>query len=74
MECRHIDEEEVRQVLHEGTINYDKIEEDKKGKTYPLEGITRDGQEVRIVVAPHDDELVIVTVIDLKNEWQCNCY
>jgi hypothetical protein len=74
MECRHIDETEVKEILKEGSINYDKIEEDPKGKTYPLEGITHDKQHVRIVFAPHENKLVVVTVIDLDKEWDCNCY
>lgn len=74
MDCRHIDESEVKEILASGTINYNKIEEDVKGKTYPLEGITHDKQHVRIVFAPHQNELVVVTVIDLDTEWQCNCY
>ena len=73
MDCRHIDEAEVKDILERGTINYDKIEEDAKGKTYPLEGVTKDKQHVRIVFAPHQNEMIVVTVIDLDKEWQCNC-
>jgi hypothetical protein len=73
MECLHIDESEVKEILANGTINYSKIEEDSLGKTYPLEGITHDKQHVRILFAPHSNELVVVTVIDLDTEWQCNC-
>ena len=73
MDCRHIDESEVKEILDEGQINEAKIEEDERGKTYPLEGITHDQQRVRIVVAPHKNELVIVTVIDLNKDWYCDC-
>ncbi len=73
MDCREIDESEVKEIIEHGNINYSKVEQNSKGKTYPLEGITHDKQHVRIVVAPHDRELVIVTVIDLEKEWQCNC-
>ena len=73
MDCRHIDESEVKEILEEGQINEAKIEEDERGKTYPLEGITHDQQRVRIVVAPHKNELVIVTVIDLNKDWYCDC-
>ncbi|CAN5713796.1 hypothetical protein BH11BAC3_BH11BAC3_45880 [soil metagenome] len=73
MECRHIDESEVKEILQQGTLNISKIEEDSRGKTYPIEGITHDHQKVRIVFAPKNDELVVVTVIDLDKEWQCNC-
>ena len=73
MDCRHIDESEVKEILQKGEINYNKIEEGDKGRSYPLEGITHDRQHVRIVFAPHESELVVVTVIDLEKEWPCNC-
>lgn len=73
MQCRHIDESEVKEILQSGTLNAGKIEQDKRGKTFPLEGVTHDKQHVRIVFAPHQDEVVVVTVIDLDKEWQCDC-
>lgn len=73
MECRQIDASEVKEILQKGELNYEKISEDAKGKTYPLEGVTHDRQHVRIVFAPHKHELVVVTVIDLDHEWECNC-
>ena len=75
MECRHIDESEVKEILDKGTINYNKIESDSRGKTYPLEGITHDHQHVRIVFAPKGEGVVeVVTCIDLDTDWPCNCY
>jgi len=73
MDCRHIDESEVLEILKTGTLNAAKIEEDSRGKTYPLEGKTHGNQNVRIVFAPKQDELVVVTVIDLDKDWACDC-
>ncbi|CAN5894693.1 hypothetical protein BH11BAC4_BH11BAC4_00980 [soil metagenome] len=73
MDCRHIDESEVKEILQKGEINYSKIEESPQGRSYPLEGVTHDRQHVRIVFAPHEKEIVVVTVIDLDTEWKCNC-
>ena len=73
MDCRNIDEAEVKEILKNGTINRKKIQNDKRGKTYPVEGVTHDKQHVRIVFAPKDDGLVVVTVIDLDTEWKCDC-
>jgi hypothetical protein len=73
MDCRKIDESEIREILKNGTINYKKIQNDKRGPTYPVEGLTHDKQRVRIVFAPKDDGLVVVTVIDLDTEWKCDC-
>ena len=73
MECRHIDESEVKEILETGKLNSNKIEASDKGKSYPLEGVTHDKQHVRIVFAPKKESVVVVTVIDLDNEWPCDC-
>jgi hypothetical protein len=74
MDCRHIDETEVKEILATGQINTNKIQEDERGKTYPLEGITHDKQHVRIVFAPKENNTVeVVTCIDLDTDWPCNC-
>ncbi|MEO8116193.1 MAG: DUF4258 domain-containing protein [Bacteroidota bacterium] len=75
MSCRHIDESEVTEILHNGKINYTKS--DLKGndcqKKYVVEGTTHDQQRVRIIFAPCAAEMTVVTVIDLGKEWPCNC-
>jgi acetylornithine deacetylase/succinyl-diaminopimelate desuccinylase-like protein len=71
MECRHIDESEVKEILQKGEINFSKEKESEKGVTYPLEGVTHDGQHVRIVFAPHDNTVTVVTAIDLDTNWPC---
>lgn len=74
MVCRHIDESEVKEILAGGQINNSKIQEDERGKTYPLEGETHDKQHVRIVFAPKGNDTVeVVTCIDLDTEWPCDC-
>ncbi len=73
MNCRHIDEAEVKEILKDGTVYFNKIEEDDKGVSYPVEGTTHEGQHVRIVFAPHENKLTVVTVIDLDKEWECDC-
>ena len=73
MDCREIDESEVKEIWQKGILNEDKIEKSSKGSSYPLEGRTHDGQRVRIVFAPQGEKLVVVTVIDLEKEWECEC-
>jgi hypothetical protein len=75
MECRGITEEEIKGVLKSGKINYDKSEvRDKPCGTYAVEGMTKDGQEVRIIIADCDTISRVVTAIDLKMENDsCNC-
>lgn len=74
MDCRHIDESEVKDILANGQLNENKIEKSSKGISYPLEGTTHDGQKVRIVFAPKEDgSMIVVTVIDLETEFKCEC-
>lgn len=74
MGCRHINEAEVREILEKGRINYRKSEPaGRPDPKYALEGTTRDGQEVRIIFAPSKRGMVVITVIDLGTEWNCDC-
>jgi hypothetical protein len=74
MNCRHIDESEVQEILEKGRINYRKSEPaGRPDPKYALEGTTRDGQSVRIVFAPAKRGMVVITVIDLGTEWSCDC-
>jgi len=73
MDCRHITQMEVKEIVHKAEVNYNKSELDApKGPTYALEGYTsKDKQHVRIIVAPKQRHLSIVTVIDLDEDWEC---
>lgn len=74
MNCRHIDDSEVREMLEQGSINNSKS--DPNGHPDPkfaVEGRTHDGQRVRIIFAADDHRTVVVTVIDLDQDITCNC-
>lgn len=74
MDCRHIDESEIREILQSGYINMRKSEPAASPEPkYAIEGVTHDKQKVRIIVAASPRGNVVVTVIDLEREWQCDC-
>ena len=75
MACRHISEAEVKDILETGKINYAKSDLDAAEckKRYAVEGTTTDNQKVRIVFAPCQAEVTVVTVIDIGKEWTCDC-
>lgn len=74
MKCRNITQQEVKDILINGTINYSKSDlNDPRGPSYALEGRTRDRQKVRIIFAPKKQHLTVVTVIDLERDYVCNC-
>ncbi|MBX2925863.1 MAG: DUF4258 domain-containing protein [Chitinophagaceae bacterium] len=74
MDCRKIDEAEVKDILYNGTINYSKSDlQGNPDPKYALEGVTRDKQAVRIIFAPSKKGMVVITCIDMGEEWTCNC-
>ena len=74
MDCRNIDEYEIKEIRDKGKINWEKSDPDaERDPRFALEGITRDNQLVRVVFAQTKDALVLVTCIDLKTDWTCHC-
>lgn len=74
MDCRHIDKTEISDIVANGTINVHKSDmRASPDPRYAVEGTTRDGQKVRIIVAQSVRVSTIVTVIDLDTEWNCHC-
>ena len=74
MQCRKISESEVKQIMQDGKINYNKSDvQNSRCPRYAVEGITTDDQKVRIVFAQCNDKTTVVTVIDLETEWTCHC-
>jgi hypothetical protein len=74
MECRHITEAEVAEILVDGRINtYKSNPRDQPCPTFALEGYSDEGQHLRIVFAPCAGTTRVITCIDLDKEWTCNC-
>ncbi|MCX8019885.1 MAG: DUF4258 domain-containing protein [Chitinophagaceae bacterium] len=74
MECRNISRYEVEYILQNGKINYGKSNlKNNQCPRYAVEGITPEGQKVRIIFAQCKTETVVVTVIDLERDYVCRC-
>ena len=74
MECRHITQAEVQDIMQDGTINYNKSDlQNARCPRYAVEGRTGDNQEVRIVFAQCNGSTTVVTVIDLGKDFECHC-
>ncbi len=73
MECRKITQKEVKEIVRKADVNYNKSELDAaQGPKYAVEGYTtKDRQHIRVIVAPKQRHLSIVTVIDLDKDWEC---
>ena len=75
MGCRHIDETEILEILKTGTVNYKKSELTGElcHRKYAVEGYSHDNQHLRVIFAPCNEEVTVVTCIDLGREWPCDC-
>lgn len=74
MLCRKISQSEVEEIMQDGKINYNKSDvNDTPCPTYALEGVTHDGQKVRIVFGQCDYKTKVITCIDLNTDWECHC-
>jgi hypothetical protein len=74
MDCRHINETEVKEILEKGDVNYSKSEPNgQPDPKYALEGYTVEGQHLRIVFAPSKNDIIVITCIELGVEWECHC-
>jgi hypothetical protein len=74
MDCRKISDAEVKEIMKDGTINYNKSNvKAKPCPSYAVEGLTSDGQRVRIVFGQCDEKSKVITVIDLETNWSCSC-
>ena len=74
MDCRHITQDEVEDIMRGGKINYNKSDiKNARCPRYTLEGTTADGQHARIVFAQCKENTTVVTVIDLDKEFECHC-
>jgi len=74
MQCRHITQAEVEDIMKDGDINYKKSDlQNARCPRYAVEGVTNDNQRVRIVYAQCNESTTVVTVIDLGTEFECHC-
>ena len=73
MSCRKITQKEVKEIVRKADVNYNKSDLDAaNGPKYAVEGYTsRDRQHIRVIVAPKQRHLSIVTVIDLDKDSEC---
>ena len=69
MDCRHITEPEIKEILAANNINQHKSNEnDSRCPTYAYEGYSHQQQHLRIVIAKCNDVWKVVTCIVLRSE------
>ncbi|HLU17672.1 MAG TPA: DUF4258 domain-containing protein [Edaphocola sp.] len=74
MDCRNITEQDIKAVLLQGHINYQKSDlNDKPCPSYALEHIVEGNRKLRVVIGQCANELKVITCIDLDKDYDCVC-
>ncbi len=75
MECRHISEQEVKEIIRNGQVNLQKsAPDDRPCPTVAIEGYSNtDRQHIRLILADCETALKLVTCIDLEKDYSCTC-
>ena len=74
MDCRHISQNDINDIMLKGEINYARSDvKDKPCPTYAVQGYTNDGQHLRVIFAQCDTKTKVVTCYDLEKDFECFC-
>lgn len=74
MDCRHINRDEIAEIMDKGIINLNKsFRNNGPCPTYALQGRTTSGDELRVVFAQCADETKVVTCYNLEKDFECHC-
>ncbi|RYF85206.1 MAG: DUF4258 domain-containing protein [Chitinophagaceae bacterium] len=74
MNCRHIDEEEIKEIMEKGIINFNKSKRnDQPCPTFALQGRTSSGESLRVIFAQCQTETKVVTCYNLEEDFECHC-
>lgn len=74
MDCRHITEAAIHEIMQGGIINVNKSSpNDKPCPTYAIQGTTHEGESLRVIFGQCDDETKIITCYNLKEDFECHC-
>lgn len=74
MDCRHIDEGEIREIMEKGAINFTKSNRrDRPCPTFALQGRTAGGESIRVIFAQCPAETKVITCYNLEEDFECRC-
>lgn len=74
MDCRHINKEEINEIIEKGIINFNKTSlRDRPCPTFALQGRTSSGENLRVIFAQCPTETKVITCYNLEEEFECHC-
>lgn len=74
MQCRHISQEDIEDIMRNGDINYGKSELDERPcPVYALQGYTRTREHLRVIFGQCDEKTKVITCYNLEQDFECHC-
>jgi len=74
MDCRHISKEDIHEIMDRGIINFNKSDRfDRPCPTFALQGVTDEGEKIRVIFAQCSDETKVITCYNLEQDFECHC-
>jgi hypothetical protein len=74
MDCRHIGEAEIMEIMNKGIINFNKSSRNGAPcPTFALQGETSGGLYLFVVFAQCREETKVVTCYNLREKFECHC-
>lgn len=74
MDCRHISQEEVNDIMYKGAINFNRSNRrEQPCPTFALQGRTTSGELIRVIFAQCPTETKVITCYNLERDFHCDC-
>lgn len=74
MNCRHISEKDIAEIIEKGIIVLNKTNlSDKPCPTFAVQGFTSSHENLRVIFAQCGKETKVVTCYNLHKDFECDC-
>ncbi|MBL4754878.1 MAG: DUF4258 domain-containing protein [Flavobacteriales bacterium] len=74
MECGDISKEGVQEILDDGDVDFSASDvRAKPCPSYIIEGETKDGQSLRVIILKCDSTSTVLHAIDFSRNYECSC-
>jgi hypothetical protein len=74
MDCRHISQNDIKEIMRTGEINYRKSNVDETPcPVYAVQGYTTEHEHLRVIFGQCDQSTKVITCYNLDEEPECHC-
>ena len=74
MQCRHISQQDVEDIMRSGEINYSKSDVNEAPcPVYAVQGYTRTNEHLRVIFGQCDYKTKVITCYNLDEDFACHC-